>query len=242
MKKLSIITVNYNDRSGLAKTFSSVSALGYQIRKQIEFIVVDGLSNDGSIEFLRKRAEVTDKFSIESDESLYDAMNKGVSMATGEYVYFLNSGDELLPETFHEVLPYLKGSDIVYGNVNIVYRKHAKKFVAQHRFLTHRMSISHQGTFVKRKLQEDIPFDLRFKLAGDFHFFNKCLKEKRDFKKIDITLANFIAGGRSNQLFFSCRTENLKALIYNKQIRWIPVAVLRYIREFLHLCIIKVVS
>ena len=90
-KKISVITINFNNCKGLIKTYDS---LRIQIElKAVEWIVVDGNSTDGSIDFLHSISSEIDKLIVESDKGIYDAMNKGLSAATGEYVWFMNSGD-----------------------------------------------------------------------------------------------------------------------------------------------------
>lgn len=93
MKKISIITINLNNLLGLSKTVDSVKS---QKEKNFEYIIVDGGSNDGSQLFINENSHFFDKIIIEDDKGIYDAMNKGISVASGEYLFFLNSGDYLL--------------------------------------------------------------------------------------------------------------------------------------------------
>src|SRR5690349_12935935 len=103
--KLSIITVNLNNRAGLEKTILSVKR---QTNRDFEYIVVDGASTDGSAELIKLHGDVISKSLSEKDAGIYDAMNKGIQMASGDYLQFLNSGDTLFqPATISEVLPKL---------------------------------------------------------------------------------------------------------------------------------------
>jgi glycosyltransferase involved in cell wall biosynthesis len=90
---LSIITINYNNLSGLEKTIQSVLN---QTLKNFEFIIIDGGSTDGSKEYNQEKNEFIDCWVSESDNGIYHAMNKGIKMAKGEYCLFLNSGDYLV--------------------------------------------------------------------------------------------------------------------------------------------------
>src|SRR4051812_4193426 len=111
--KLSIVTINLNNKAGLLKTIESVEA---QSIRDFEFIIVDGGSIDGSQEVIKKSRAVTKSVS-EKDSGVYNAQNKGIAMASGEYLLFLNSGDYLYePDTLAKIYPLLDNkTDIVYG-------------------------------------------------------------------------------------------------------------------------------
>lgn len=113
--KLSIITINYNNRAGLEKTMQSVLA---QTTADFEWIVVDGASTDGSAELIQHHARRLSWWVSEKDSGIYNAMNKGVRHATADYLLFLNSGDVLADSTVVEcILPLLSGADFVAGNM-----------------------------------------------------------------------------------------------------------------------------
>ena len=123
--KISIITVNLNNAAGLKATLDSIAK---QTCHEFEHIIIDGGSNDGSVEIIREyesiisnRKSIILKWVSEPDKGIYDGMNKGVSKASGEYVYFLNSGDTLATkDTIQEMIDALDGSDFVIGRVNKV--------------------------------------------------------------------------------------------------------------------------
>ena len=118
--KLSIITINYNNKKGLSETISSVLC---QQSLNFEWIVVDGNSTDGSRELIKKHSEWMSYWVSEPDKGIYNAMNKGIKAATGDYVMFLNSGDTLYDEyTVENVLPLLKDKDIYVGRINSIGR------------------------------------------------------------------------------------------------------------------------
>ena len=92
LKKISVITINYNNCQGLIKTYDSLR-IQLDLNTRVEWIVVDGNRTDGSVDFLNSISSEIDTLIVESDKGIYDAMNKGLAAATGEYVWFLNSGD-----------------------------------------------------------------------------------------------------------------------------------------------------
>ncbi len=202
MPLLSIITVNYNNKSGLEKTIASVTS---QELKNFEFIVIDGGSEDGSREVIEKFRPVFTKAVSERDNGIYEAMNKGIKMATGEYLLFLNSGDWFYNDRVtSEVEPYLDGTDVISGDINIFENGRWSIFRSEDQITIDyflRISLYHQATFVKRDLFTSHGFyDESFRLGGDYEFFIRTLlKENNRYKHIPLTVSNFIAEGISNR-------------------------------------------
>ena len=119
--KLSIITVVYNRREDLKKTIASVKG---QTSHDIEYIVIDGDSNDGTKEVISENADFISRFVSEKDSGIYDAMNKGLQMASGDYVWFLNSGDEIYSsDTVENIFRINSSADAYYGDVMYVDEK-----------------------------------------------------------------------------------------------------------------------
>ena len=116
MKKhlLSIITINLNNKTGLERTIQSVTGQTYS---DFEYILIDGASTDGSVDIIKKYAEKITYWVSEKDNGIYNAMNKGILKANGEYCLFINSGDVFIKTTIlDEMLIYINGEDILYGN------------------------------------------------------------------------------------------------------------------------------
>ena len=112
--KFSIITVNYNNKEGLRKTIESVI---HQTFNDYEYIIIDGGSTDGSVDIIKEYNDKISYWISEKDKGIYNAMNKGIRVSTGDYLLFLNSGDHLSENNVLEkVFPYLDGTDFVYGN------------------------------------------------------------------------------------------------------------------------------
>jgi glycosyltransferase involved in cell wall biosynthesis len=175
--KLSIITINYNDCSGLEKTIQSV--LG-QTRSDFQYIVIDGNSTDGSAQLLEKYKNVIDVGISEKDTGIYNAMNKGAKFAEGEYLLFLNSGDELFDNNVIEnVYSELKDYDIISG-CTIDYSDtesflHVQpEHVSLYTFVGG--SLSHPSSFIKRELFEKIGgYHEEYRIVSDWCFFIEAI-------------------------------------------------------------------
>lgn len=200
--KLSIITINYNNAAGLKKTLDSVAAQTYT---DFEHIIVDGASTDGSVDEIIAycQSPIANRHKItwlsEPDTGIYNAMNKGVRLAQGEYTLMLNSGDYLVDEhVIEKVIPLLDGTDIIQGNTieeypdrimrNRGYGKSDIDFfdVMKGHFL-------HQAAFCQRNLFDRYGmFDESYRIIGDTKFFMTCLgKENASFKYIDLDISNY---------------------------------------------------
>ena len=177
---ISIITINYNNKKGLEKTINSVFD---QTSKNIEFIIIDGNSNDGSKEVINKYKNFISYSVCESDTGPYDAMNKGIDRATGDYLLFLNSGDylanNLVLEKFQKFNPI---EDIVYGDSLIKEGNRFKRIKMPETLtigiaLTH--TINHQTIFYKKVLFEDgSRYDCSYKITADWVFTNNAVINK----------------------------------------------------------------
>lgn len=205
---LSIITINYNNLSGLRKTVESVFAQTYD---DFEYIIVDGASTDGSQEYLeevrQQREPLLKNLQIisEPDTGIYNAMNKGIRMASGEYLQFLNSGDYLLePTTLEDVFARQSTADVVYGNRIDVYdtgETEARRVPHQiTAFFLRNSMISHQASFIRRTLFEKVGMyreDLKY--ASDWEFFLKAfVQHNATSEYMDKYVVYFDRGGISS--------------------------------------------
>lgn len=160
---ISVVTINFNNSEGLIKTIQSVKSqlISYDA---IEYIVIDGGSDDGSADVILNNSNVINKYVIEKDDGIFDAMNKGVKLASGNYIYFLNSGDVFSSENVvDEILNELNyhKPNILVGRVNTTYN---------HIFLREADLtpwICHQAAFVLTSLMNKYMFDPSFKVFGD---------------------------------------------------------------------------
>lgn len=204
---LSIITVSYNSAATIGRTLES---LRQQTHKNFESILIDGGSSDATMEIVKSYEDVVTKSISEKDRGIYDAMNKGIALAEGKYLAFLNSDDAYFPETIARVIAFAEkqSAEIIYGNMqkerklgNEILTRVEKPDLKK---MPETMGIFHPATFVKKELFERFGgYDLRFKLAADYHWLLRAYLQKADFKYIDEVLVKFSVGGASN---FSCDT------------------------------------
>ena len=184
--KLSIITVNLNNRDGLQKTIDSVVA---QTFKDFEWIVIDGGSTDGSKELIEQYADHFAYWVSEPDKGIYNAMNKGIKVAKGDYLQFLNSGDWLCDETVLErCLVSCSEADVLYGNLYLLDGVNVEPCVYPES-LTLRFFVSgtlcHNATFIKRGLLQPVGYNEQLKLVSDWEFFLAQIMKNRVFVHIN---------------------------------------------------------
>lgn len=202
--KLSVITINKNNASGLRKTIESVVN---QTFKDFEYIVIDGASNDGSVEVIKEHSDKISFWVSEPDTGIYSAMNKGIRKAHGEYVQFLNSGDYLIDEQVYEHF-FSNGiyADIAYGNrINLYPDGHTLLNKGKQKSnLTfedvYKGCIPHTAAFTKRCLFEKFGlFDESFKIMSDTGFFLKAIGlGKSSSQYVNVTVSYFDMEGISN--------------------------------------------
>lgn len=195
----SIVTAVKNNKDGLEKTISSIKSQDYP---QIEYIVIDGASTDGTLDIINSNLDRIDKWRSEADEGLYYAMNKGKNMATGDFVIFINAGDTFISNTV--ISEIQKGMDenknkLYHGKV-IVYRHEIEREYKPHtkahsqHYLPH-----HQATFYPASFYKKEDYDLNFKLCGDIDYTLRAIK-KLEEQYIPITTIKSELGGFSTLL------------------------------------------
>jgi len=176
MIKLSIITVNLNNAIGLRKTIESIISQSFN---DYEYLIIDGGSTDGSVNIIKEYADKISYWVSEPDKGIYNAMNKGILQAKGEYLQFLNSGDSLVKESvLNDIFTDLPFCDMVYGNYIKVLQDGKLLFengpkVSEVTFLRFYIdSINHQSTFIKRDLFDRYGlYDEQLKIVSDWKFF-----------------------------------------------------------------------
>lgn len=226
--KISIITINYNDAEGLRKTLTSVAAQTYT---DIEHIIVDGASTDGSVDIIREYETVnlssTNPIRIvwvsEKDKGIYDAMNKGVAKSSGEYLLFLNGGDTLAsPTAIEDVIPYLNDTDFVIGRSyfsNEGKRCGASPLLSEKDMSMYYMylhGINHQSAFIRRNLLIDTPYDTNVRISADWLFFVQAIvMQSAAVKFVDLFFSDFDLTGVSsnNEAVLKEREEVLKKVL-----------------------------
>lgn len=218
---ISIITINYNNKAGLERTMQSV--LSQTVYDKIEYIVVDGASTDGSAEVLKQHESLLSYAISEPDSGIYNAMNKGIRMATGDYCLFLNSGDSLYDTSVVErCIPLLGQEDFIFGRVQL---SPSGKIAWDDVSLPLTMAdffksspIPHQGCFIRKSLFDKELYDESLHIVSDWKFFlrmiifNDC-----SYKMTDNIISFFEENGISSDSYV-CDKERacvLKELLPN---------------------------
>jgi glycosyltransferase involved in cell wall biosynthesis len=205
--RVSIITVNYNNKQGLSNTLESVLA---QKTPPFEYLIIDGGSEDGSAELIKKNAVRFSYWKSEKDGGIYNAMNKGIANAKGDYLLFLNSGDCLceanILEKCQALMQKSQGADIYYGDMFVVNNKenpetvhwtHPAKIDLQ--FLKVE-TLSHQASFIKSSLFKEFGFyPETYRIASDYWLWLKSLLNNKTLKYLDIPIAEYDFSGVSSQ-------------------------------------------
>ena len=200
--KISIITVNYNNATGLRETIKSVLE---QRLSGVEYLVIDGASDDGSVAVLKEYESEIDYTISEADTGVYQAMNKGIRAANGDYLLFLNSGDTLHnSEVLESVDSMIQGDkDIYYGN--LMFRSAKRSFVRNYpkqlRFSYFlKKSLPHPGSFIKRALFEQLfYYSEAYNIVSDWEFFLVAVfKAEVSYEHLDLVISNFDLEGMSN--------------------------------------------
>lgn len=202
MNKLSVITVTYNAEKTLERTLKSVSGQTYPY---VEHIVVDGKSEDHTVSLIQKYVNPALKWVSEPDKGLYDAMNKAVTMTTGDYLCFLNAGDtfytddtvERMMNSFEAASP----PDIIYGETAIV--DDSGKFLFMRRLsvpetlswksFKQGMVVCHQAFIVKKTIFE--PYSLDYRFSADVDWCIRMMKKSRRIHNTHLTLINYLNEG-----------------------------------------------
>lgn len=201
--RLSIITINYNNKQGLQKTIDSVIS---QTFKDFEWIVIDGGSTDGSRELIEKYHEYFSFWCSEPDKGIYNAMNKGIRKANGEYCLFLNSGDIIHGENVIEkVKMELDGTDFVSGDVMLMdednqYLKEVQSPHVMYDFFLLERALCHQGTFIRTDLLKRRPYNEELKIVADWEqMFWELLMNRKGYKHIELIVSDYLVGGISEK-------------------------------------------
>lgn len=204
--KFSIITVTYNAAQVLEDTIQSVITQTY---KGVEYIIIDGGSKDGTLDIINRYKTHIHTVISEPDKGLYDAMNKGIRVATGDYICFLNAGDALheddtlllmVHSITGEVLP-----DVLYGETQLVDEE--GHFVRMRRLsapeqLTWKsfqkgMLVCHQAFFARRELVE--PYDLHYRFSADFDWCIRIMKKSHNLHNTHLTLIDYLNEGMTTR-------------------------------------------
>ena len=231
--KISIVTVTYNAVETLEKTIESVINQTYSNK---EYIIVDGNSTDGTIDIIKKFNNHISIWISEKDKGIYDAMNKAASLATGDWIIFINSGDsfyknDILQNIFesndwHETSKY----DVIYGNTRI-FDIHGSFIILGRniRLMKIKMPFCHQSCIMRTKILRSNPFDLKYKISADYNLFYHLYLKKFKFKYINKTISNYNNEGYSQKNELKMYKENYQ--INNQKIIYSYIYIKTFIRK-----------
>lgn len=212
--KLSIITVNLNNLNGLQKTIDSVIM---QTFNDFEWIVIDGGSTDGSRELIEQHSNHFAYWCSEPDKGIYNAMNKGIAHAKGEYLQFLNSGDFLLdPNVLSNIFQSNHSADIIYGNAIVeINKKEYTRTYPQNISLAYLFNypINHQASFYKRSLYNERLFDENYIIVSDYLFLIESALRGASFEYVDIMIVFSEGNGLSSSKMGIDESQGLKKLV-----------------------------
>lgn len=230
--KLSIITINFNNLAGLKKTINSVLNQTYI---EFEYIIIDGGSNDGSKELIQNFSNNSNLIKIkwisEPDSGIYNAMNKGIKMASGEYLQFLNSGDFLVSNAVigQMIEALMVDTQILYGNM---LKPIKNKFIIDKGFAGrqptmldfYRGTLNHSPAFINKTLFDKFGlYDETLKIVSDWKWYLQVIVFNNTFiQYINIDVTIFEMNGISNsnkQLEFNERNQVLNSLLPEKVIQ-----------------------
>ena len=213
--KLSIITVNYNDATGLERTIKSVIS---QTFRDFEFIIIDGGSTDGSVDVIKRYENNIDYWVSESDGGIYQGMNKGLRQAQGEYLNFMNGGDRFhSSKVLEQIFSINTNADIITGT----HAENGAENIGKDGIVTmldlYRCAIDHQASFIRREIALKHPYDEKYRIVSDWKFFIEALiMDNCSFYFTDTIVVDVDMKGISNtnmQLNYHERESVLNELI-----------------------------
>lgn len=221
---LTVITVVYNNVRDIERTVKSVVNQTYP---HIEYIVIDGGSTDGTTEVISRYLGQVTRFVNEPDKGIYDAMNKGLALATGDYVLFMNSGDEIYSnDTVAQVFATARDADIYYGETELFdadwqslgLRRHAIPERFDWKSFRYGMNISHQAVYIRRSLAGR--YDLRYQLSADIDWVIRAAKAAKNIINTKRIVAKYLVGGMSKQRHWQSLKERFR--IFSRHYGAIP--------------------
>lgn len=222
--KLTVITIVYNNVRDIERTVLSVLNQSYP---NIEYLVIDGASTDGTLDILKKYEGRLKRLISEKDKGIYDAMNKGIAMACGDYILFMNSGDEIYAsDTVDKVFNSSSDADIYYGEtemyddhwISLGQRRHKTPETFTWKGFRYGMSISHQAIYIRTSLIE--PYDAQYKLSADIDWIIRAAKKAKKMVNTRMYVAKYLVGGMSKKRHRKSLIERYH--IFSKHYGFIP--------------------
>lgn len=211
---ITIITVVFNGEKYLEQTIQSVINQSYD---NVEYIIIDGGSTDGTLDIIKKYEDKIDYWVSEKDKGIYDAMNKGIDVASGEWINFMNAGDSFANDTVLEKVFYetIKNYDLVYGAIslrsedgNFITSVYPKKFTRYNLMFWGTGVLCHQAMFINKNIL--VKYSLSYKLKGELNWYFDLVKKIQKYKLVDIPIVNYSLGGTGDVNYKLNFKENLQ--------------------------------
>jgi len=236
---ITVVTAVFNGCDFIEKTIQSVIKQTYQ---NIEYIIIDGGSTDGTLDVIKKYGNKIDYWVSAPDKGIYDAMNKGIARAKGDWIYFINAGDSLFSVKTLENLKLdslSSSTDVLYGNINIIDPQtglasfHNMQEIIDINFLI-KSNICHQALIYKTKLFVNFKgYDAMYQICADYDKLLQLFLAGKLIKKINLTICNYLEGGRSRKSYVISHMERLD--IINLRLKSLP----RYYVTYHYILILK---
>jgi glycosyltransferase involved in cell wall biosynthesis len=233
---ISIITVVFNGEASIEKCMASVKAQNYSA---LEYIVIDGGSTDNTLNIILSNKLIVSHWISEKDKGIADAMNKGLAIAKGDLIGFLNADDWLEPHALEKIAAAYVPNTVIYGDVRFWKNNHeVKKTQSNHLKLRHGMTIAHPAAYVPKTIYTQFgTFDTSFHVAFDYDFILRLYMANVPFKNMNEVLVNMSLGGLSDRKWLHAIKEELRSKnrYFNK-----AANLYYFIKQFMYLFVEKI--
>ena len=208
--KISVITVCYNSEASIEYTLQSMVTQSYP---NLEYIIIDGGSTDNTLNIISKYQDNIDQIISERDKGIYDALNKGIALASGDLIGILHSDDTFEPNILSKVAQYYKTDVIITGDCyrNLNSKKGIIKNNKPLKVLKHEMAINHPATFIPKAIYNKLgSYDTTYEIAADNKLIASAWKLGIEFDYINSIVTNFSYGGKSDNQRSKSYLENYR--------------------------------
>ena len=222
LPRISVITVCFNAQGAIEKTIQSVVGQTYE---NLEYLIIDGASKDGTMAIVdryRDRIERCGRIVSEPDKGLYDAMNKGARLATGEWILYMNADDVFVDErVVEDTAAFIEkhpDAEVIYGNTEQILEHGIYTFRSDVPYKDHKIMFCHQSVFVRTDVLRTHPFDLRYRYAADYEQLSHFYLDGRKFFHLDRTIARMELRGGTTFVNSIASAEELYSIIASRGI------------------------
>lgn len=226
--KISVITVTYNTEDMIRATIDSVINQTYEM---IEYIIIDGFSTDQTVQIIQSYRDMLSYFVSEKDGGIYDAMNKGLRVATGDWIIFLNAGDIFYSHDIIESISHSmdKNIDLIYGPIVLNhyngYVVKPKKFILFNLLFWGTGTLCHQSMFVRRSIA--VQYSSHFRLKGELNWYFELLNRIRNYKRVTFPIVVYSTQGAGTQNYILNHKESIKVVYAQKG--WLSIIALPFV-------------